>query len=77
MDIDDKIAHLSNIAARSLREQKIQKIVKSSHDLDAVITLRVSSSLKYEFNKICKDDQSTISRELKRYMLLVVKQGHL
>lgn len=57
--------------------KKLDRIKKASHDLDDVINFRVSSVLKDEFNKICKDDQSTISRELKRYMLSIVKQGSL
>ena len=47
----------------------------SLDELDGVVNFRVSSLLKEEFNKVCKENQSTISRELKRYMLTVVKQG--
>jgi hypothetical protein len=59
------------------QSRKLSLIKKASHDLDGVVNFRVSSVLKDEFNKICKDEQSTISRELKRYMLLAIKQGHL
>ena len=58
-----------------LRDQKIEKLMASLDELDGVVNFRVSSSLKEEFNKVCKENQSTISRELKRYMLTVVKQG--
>ena len=74
LDFDDldleNLNQLFNLASYS-------RLKKASHDLDDVINFRVSSVLKDEFNKICKDEQSTISRELKRYMLLVIKQGHL
>ncbi|PJF05464.1 hypothetical protein [Acinetobacter seifertii] len=60
-----------------LKEQKIDQLNSSLHELNDVVNFRVSKLLKDEFNRICKDDQSTISRELKRYMLLVVKQGRL
>ena len=33
--------------------------------------------LKKEFSKICKDNQSSASSELKRYMLKIVEQGSL
>lgn len=58
-----------------LQEKKIEQLNSSLHELDDVVNFRVSRLLKEEFNKICKQEQSTISRELKRYMLLVVKQG--
>lgn len=58
-----------------LRDQKTEKLMASLDELDGVVNFRVSSSLKEEFNKVCKENQSTISRELKRYMLTVVKQG--
>lgn len=74
LDFDDfDLEKLESI----VQSRKLQQIKKASHDLDDVINFRVSSVLKDEFNKICKDEQSTISRELKRYMLLVIKQGHL
>ena len=73
LDFDDlDLEKLESIVQSRKLQQK-----KASHDLDDVINFRVSSVLKDEFNKICKDEQSTISRELKRYMLLVIKQGHL
>lgn len=58
-----------------LRDQKTEKLMASLDELDGVVNFRVSSLLKEEFNKVCKENQSTISRELKRYMLTVVKQG--
>ena len=41
------------------------------------LTFRVNSALKKEFSKICKENQSSASSELKRYMLKIVEQGSL
>ena len=74
LDIHDSDFEKAVLLAQT---KKLDRIKNASHDLDDVINFRVSSVLKDEFNKICKDDQSTISRELKRYMLSIVKQGSL
>lgn len=74
LDIHDSDFEKAVLLAKA---QNLDRIKKASHDLDDVINFRVSSVLKDEFSKICKDDQSTISRELKRYMLSIVKQGSL
>ncbi len=77
MSYEDVQEYFRKAGVLKSQDDKLERIKKASHDLDGVINFRVSNVLKDEFNKICKDDQSTISRELKRYMLLVVKQGHL
>lgn len=59
-----------------LRQKKIEEIT-SSTDLDAVVNFRVNGALKEEFSKICKQNQSSASSELKRYMLQVVKRGSI
>ena len=76
MTVPDQLIKLMNPNFEQDQE-RIQRVKAASHDLDAVINFRVSAVLKDEFNSICKDDQSTISRELKRYMLSVVKKGNL
>ena len=53
------------------------KIKSNASNLDDVLTFRVNSALKKEFSKICKDNQSSASSELKRYMLKIVEQGSL
>lgn len=49
----------------------------NSHVLDDVLTFRVNSALKKEFSRICKENQSSASSELKKYMLKIVEQGSL
>ena len=69
--------HLNDIARNSLKQQNLQKIKSNASNLDDVLTFRVNSALKKEFSKICKDNQSSSSSELKRYMLKIVEQGSL
>ena len=59
------------------KKQKLDKIKTNAHDLDDVLTFRVNSALKKEFSRICKENQSSASSELKRYMLKIVEQGSL
>ena len=69
--------HFNNIARNSLKQQNLQKIKSNASNLDDVLTFRVNSALKKEFSKICKDNPSSASSELKRYMLKIVEQGSL
>ena len=69
--------HFHEIARNSLKQQNLQKIKSNASNLDDVLTFRVNSALKKEFSKICKDNQSSASSELKRYMLKIVEQGSL
>lgn len=69
--------HFHEIARNSLKQQNLQKIKSNVSNLDDVLTFRVNSALKKEFSKICKDNQSSASSELKRYMLKIVEQGSL
>ena len=63
--------------ASFIRKRSFEYLKKNAHDLDDVLTFRVNSSLKKEFSKICKENQSSASSELKRYMLKIVEQGSL
>ena len=70
--------HLHEIARNSLKNSKIyRKLSLMLLIFDDVLTFRVNSALKKEFSKICKDNQSSASSELKRYMLKIVNQGSL
>ena len=71
------IDHLYDIARNSLKQQNLHKIKSNASNLDDVLTFRVNSALKKEFSKICKNNQSSASSELKRYMLKIVEQGSL
>lgn len=78
---DDLMARLKQQQAvitqrRIAHQQKIEEI-KAAFELDAVINFRVNTKLKQEFERICKEDQSTVSRVLKIYMLQVITKGKL
>lgn len=77
MDINSKMDHFHAIAEKSAQQQKIHKIKSNAHELDDVLTFRVNSSLKKEFSRICKLNQSSASSELKKYMLRIIEQGSL
>ena len=75
--MEDSFKNLSQFAIerKRQREVKFESLKADSHVLDAVINFKVNSAVKAEFDAICKDSHSTISRELKLYMLQVIKQG--
>ena len=81
MDIESKLDYMKSVALSNAKQRSIQqnldKIEKNADDLDSVLNLRVNSALKQEFSRICKLNQSSVSSELKRYMLKIVKQGSL
>ena len=47
------------------QKHRLNEIKKNAHDLDDVLTFRVNSALKKEFSRICKENQSSASSELK------------
>lgn len=59
------------------RKQMIEKLEESFSDLDTTLNIKVNSSLKAEFEKLCKSNHSNLSRELKFFMLRSVKQNRL
>ena len=61
--------------ANFYKKRSFAYLKKNAHQLDDVLTFRVNSDLKKEFSRICKENQSSASSELKRYMLKVVEQG--
>ncbi|WP_143514982.1 hypothetical protein [Pseudomonas syringae] len=52
-------------------------LAKVTSDLDSTLNFRVNSGLKLEFDKLCKENHSTIARELKRYMTAAISQSKL
>ena len=42
--------------------------------LDTTINLKINSELKKDFERICKENHSNISREIKLFMSEVVKK---
>ena len=59
------------------RQRRFEQINAEAHNLDTVINFKVNSAVKSEFDAICKNSHSSISRELKLYMLNVIKQGKI
>jgi hypothetical protein len=73
----DPLANLNAMSNNIAQKHRLNEIKKNAHDLDDVLTFRVNSALKKEFSRICKENQSSASSELKRYMLKIVEQGSL
>ena len=76
MEYDPK-SSLMTMSNNIAHKHRLTDIKKNAHDLDDVLTFRVNSALKKEFSRICKENQSSASSELKRYMLKIVEQGSL
>ena len=58
------------------RFKSVTLCLDNQHNLNTVINFKVNNYLKSEFDRICKENHSNLSRELKVFMLNVVKQGH-
>ena len=69
--------------ARLLRERVeerrdlLSKVEDSFSDLDTTMNFKVNILLKEEFNNVCKKSHTNPSREIKLFMLNVVKQGKI
>jgi hypothetical protein len=59
------------------RIELLAKVEDSFSDLDTTMNFKVNSLLKEEFNKVCKKSHTNSSREIKLFMLNVVKQGKI
>jgi hypothetical protein len=59
------------------KQRRLEQIKVESHNLDTVINFKVNSLVKSEFEQICKDAHSSVSRELKLFMLDVIKHGKI
>lgn len=64
-------------ATRIKRFKALCLVLENQHKLDSVINFKVNKHLKAEFDRVCKENHSNLSRELKVFMLKVVKDGHL
>jgi len=78
---NDRIDHLRQRSTRigndrsSLTAHK--RIDSIGEDLDSTLNFKLNSGLKAEFEKLCKQHDSNVSRELKRYMRAAVIAGSL
>ena len=59
------------------RRDILSKVEDSFSDLDTTMNFKVNSLLKEEFNNVCKKSHTNPSREIKLFMLNVVKQGKI
>ena len=59
------------------RQDLLSKVEDSFSDLDTTMNFKVNSLLKEEFNNVCKKSHTNPSREIKLFMLNVVKQGKI
>lgn len=59
------------------RQDLLSKVEDSFSDLDTTMNFKVNSLLKEEFNNVCKKSHTNPSREIKIFMLNVVKQGKI
>ncbi len=76
--MSDPLAQALLLAERVAEKQRrLDQIKVESHNLDTVINFKVNSLVKSEFEQICKDAHSSVSRELKLFMLDVIKSGKL
>lgn len=75
---DDPLLKLQNMhKIISDRKQVIENIEESFSDLDTTMNFKVNSSLKAEFDTLCKKKHSNPSREIKFFMLKSIKNGRL
>lgn len=56
------------------KRERIDFLYSQSSNLDAVINFKVNSEVKSEFDKYCKRNNSSMSREFKNFMLMCIKK---
>ena len=76
MQYDPK-ASLDTMYNNIVNKQKIHDIKQNASNLMMFWLLELMVLFKKEFSRICKENQSSASSELKRYMLKIVEQGSL
>lgn len=74
---DSQRRNQERLLLQKAREKFVSEIMESSRDLDAVINFRISSSAKAEFERLCKENHSTVSRELKVFIFNTIKRGRI
>jgi hypothetical protein len=66
-----------NLARKQERDKLVSEIMNTLDQLDAVINFRISSPAKAEFERLCKENHSTVSRELKVFIFNSIKRGRI
>lgn len=71
-DDDDYMGLIRSISAQGRAHRNVQigsdALSRCGTDLDDRLNFRVNSGLKSEFEKLCKLNHTTPSREIKRFM---------
>lgn len=69
-----------NLAIEQLRasQERVSKVLANLADnQDDRINFRINSVIKEEFERLCQARQSTLSRELKRFMVEAIRRQRL
>ncbi|KPX24330.1 hypothetical protein ALO71_200025 [Pseudomonas amygdali pv. dendropanacis] len=79
---DDRVSsfrHRSEKLKNSHRDLGIYKVQEAENSgvLDATLTFRINSILKQHFEKLCKSEHTTVSREIKRFITEAVRTQRL
>ncbi|WP_268796417.1 hypothetical protein [Pseudomonas huanghezhanensis] len=78
---EDKLVQFRNQSNR-VRDQRagltaFKRLDAVGEELDSTLNFRVNSGLKAEFEKLCRQSESNIARELKLYMRAAITAGRL
>jgi hypothetical protein len=65
---------MSDYTYQNFQTVRVSEVVETD---DSTFTFRVSSSLKEDFSKLCRDDRISASNALKRYMAKCVSKGRI
>ncbi len=52
------------------------RVIKIPNELDTTFNLKINSVLKQEFEEVCKDNHTNMSREIKIFMEKAIKFGN-
>lgn len=61
----------------TMRQRRADMEKIHSDELDSNFNFRCNSELKEDFKKLCKQDQTSSSSALKRYMLFCLRKGRI
>lgn len=76
----DPIAEFNRAMNTSERKVSVLKTLPKSDadsDSDTRINVRINSALKAEFESLCKREHSTVSSEIKRFIVQALKRNSL
>lgn len=81
MPTDDKLSAFKSKAELEHERRTAYKgnvaLSKVGTDLDTTLNFRVNSGLKAEFDKLCRENHTTVAREIKRFMTAAISSSRL